>query len=635
MEHCEKGPILEPWLCRACEFSNRSNAQFCGRCGRPVDIVCAQCSKDNPGGHQYCDACGAPLFGEPPQGTSGLSLIGRIGLRLPNPRRNAPRQGLDWFTPPPNWQWSRQFLSEWILRNRWELIAVVLLTTVAAFLRVYRLEEIPAGFHGDEAWTGIEGLRILKEGWIGPYSTSALGQATGPFYLTALLIWLLDASKTTVRLSMGLFGIATIPAAHLLLRLGFGRWVALFGTTALTVSYWHLHFSRLGFGVVALAFASTAAAAALLWAMRTYDSGRPEARGKNVWSWLAAGALLGMVPYTYFAFPTFLAAVAVVLLVFFLLQRDLLWRKLLRLSLLALGMAFSAAPVLLFAFRSPSVYFGRMNQKSLWDYYEFTEADGFVERFGFVIERAWDSFWLLLRNPRMDGVDGIGGVGALDVGVAVFAYFGLAASIRKWRSPPHLFAMLVVLAALSGLVLTDPSAGSMRRSITAIPWVFGLAGIGAVTIVRLAYRTLGDWGRTAALGAAALVLLWSGLWNLSYYFIELPRTSTFQWTFPTGYFEALEAVNSFDDPGTIYYYSGQRRFRYETIQFLYPNNRGIDRSREFGTFDLEKLDPGPVTYLLEGQYMGEIDRIMEMYPGGELIVDDRTQPLYVVYHLAG
>ena len=634
-EQFEKGPNLEPWLCRACEYSNRSNAQFCGRCGRPVDIVCAQCSKDNPGGHQYCDACGAPLFGEPPQGTSGLSLIGRIGLRLANPRRKAPRQGLDWFTPPPNWQWSRQFLSEWILRNRWELIAVVLLTTVAAFLRVYRLEEIPAGFHGDEAWTGIEGLRILKEGWIGPYSTSALGQATGPFYLTALLIWLLDASKTTVRLSMGLFGIATIPAAHLLLRLGFGRWVALFGTTALTVSYWHLHFSRLGFGVVALAFASTAAAAALLWAMRTYDSGRPEARGKNVWSWLGAGALLGMVPYTYFAFPTFFAAVAVVLLVFFFLQRYTPRRKLLPLFHLAMGFVLSAAPVILFAFRSPSLYFGRMNQKSVWSYYELTEADGFIEKLGFLIERAWDSFWLLLRNPRMDGVDGIGGVGALDVGVAVLAYFGLAASIRKWRSPPHLFAMVVVLAALSGLVLTDPSAGSMRRSITAIPWVFGLAGIGAVTIVRLAYRTLGDWGRTAALGAAALVLLWSGLWNLSYYFIELPRTSTFQWTFPTGYFEALEAVNSFDDPGMIYYYSGQRRFGYETIQFLYPNNRGIDRSREFGTFDLGKLDPGPVTYLLEGQYMGEIDRIMEMYPGGELIVDDRTQPLYVVYHLAG
>ena len=192
----------------------------------------------------------ARLFTESPPKVLGRSQLNWPPRTAPSESsKNCAAPGTELVHAPPNWQWSRQFLREWILRNRWELIAVVVLTAVAAFLRVYRLEEIPAGFHGDEAWTGIEGLRILKEGWIGPYTTSALGQATGPFYLTALLIWLLDASKTTVRLSMGLFGIATIPAAHLLLRLGFGRWVALFGTTALTVSYWHLHFSRLGFGV--------------------------------------------------------------------------------------------------------------------------------------------------------------------------------------------------------------------------------------------------------------------------------------------------------------------------------------------------------------------------------------------------
>ncbi len=633
--HGEKAPILEPWLCRACEYVNRSDAQFCGRCGRPVDTVCTQCRTDNPGGHQYCDACGAPLYEKPSPDTSTPGFVGRLGTRIPDPRKTVPRQGLVWLTTHPNWQWSRQFLKEWTLRNRWELLALLLLTAVAAFLRVYRLEEIPAGFHGDEAWTGIEGLRILQEGWIGPYTTSAMGQATGPFYLTALIIWLLDVSRFSVRLSMGLFGIATIPAAYLLLRLGFGRWVALFGATALTFSYWHLHFSRLGFGVVPLAFASTAAAAALLWAMRTYDTLPPGERHNSLWSWLAAGALLGLVPYTYFAFPTFMAAVAAVLIIYFLFQRDPLRRKLLPLSFLATGMAVSAAPVIHFALRRPSLYFGRLNGKSVWDYWEFTEADGFSEKLDFILGRVWDSFWLLMRNPRMDGVDGIGGVGALDVGIAVLAYFGFAASVRNWRNPPHLFAMLVVLSAFSGLVLTDPSAGSMRRSIAAIPWVFGLAGFGAVTIVRLATRMNGDWGRTIAVGAVGVVLVWSGIWNLNYYFVELPQSSTFQFTFPNYYLEALDAANAFDDPGTIYYYSSRRTFSFETIRFLYSENRGIDRSHEFGAFDLEKRHPGPVTYLLEGQYMQEIDTIMEMYPGGQLIIDSRDQPLYILYHLTG
>ncbi|MYC22776.1 MAG: hypothetical protein F4X62_15005 [Caldilineaceae bacterium SB0662_bin_25] len=626
---------MESWLCHGCDFFNRSSAAYCGRCGRPADVVCAQCGRGNPGGHEFCDGCGGKIYGGDSAGEQGIGIGDQLQQLLASVRRKVLRRGLVWETGPHSWRWSPGLIRAWAGQNRWELTAVVLLTVAAAFLRVFRLEDIPAGFHGDEAVTGIEGLRILQEGWIGPYTTSALGQLTGPFYLTALMIWLLDASKFAVRLSMGLFGIATVPAAYYLLRVGFGRWIALFGTSALTVSYWHLHFSRLGFGVVPLAFASTAAAGALVWAMKSYDAGRPGERRRNLWSWFAAGVLLGLIPYTYFAFPTFLAAMAASVTHFIVLQRESFRRKVLPVSLLVLGAALSAAPVLQFAAGSPGAYFGRMNQKSVWDYHEYVDADGIAERAGFIAERVWEALSLLLRNPRVDGVDGIGGVGALDLGMALLAYFGLFISLRKWRSPPHFMAVLVVLGALSGLVLTDPSAGSMRRSITAIPWVFGLAGVGAGAIVQLGNRYLGQWGRSAAVGASVLVLLVSVVWNLSFYFIRLPNTSTFKWTFATYYFESLEAAHSFEDPGTIYYFSGQRRFGYETIRFLYPKSHGIDRSREFGMFDLEKLDPGPVTYLLEGPYVNEIDRIMEMYPGGELIVDEGPEPLYVIYHLKG
>ena len=530
-----------------------------------------------------------------------------------------------WLTPPPNWQWSRQYLKEWTLRNRWELIAVLLLTAVAAFLRVYRLEEIPAGFHGDEAWTGIEGLRILKEGWIGPYTTSAMGQATGPFYLTALVIWLLDVSRFSVRLSMGLFGIATIPAAHLLLRLGFGRWVALFGASALTVSYWHLHFSRLGFGLISLAFAGTVAATALLWAMRS----------KWRWPWLLAGACLGLMPYTYFAYPFFIAAEAAVLATYLLLHKESLRAKLTSLALFASGSLIVAWPVISLILDSPDKYFVRMLGGSVGNYQEFSEADGILGNAEFLAQRAWYALRFLFTNTRHDGVDGSGGKGALDLATAALAYLGLFVAIKRWRSPPHLFAALALFFALLTLVVTEPASGAMRRTIVAIPWVFGLAGIGAVFIADTLRRHAAQWGPAVATAGAAAVLLVGGFWNLQYYFVELPQSPTFQRTFPQYYLEALDAANAFDDPGTIYYYSGQRTFSYETIRFLYSQNRGIDRSHEFGAFDLEKLDPGPVTYLLEGRYMQQIDTIMQMYPGGELIVDDSNQPLYILYHLAG
>jgi hypothetical protein len=40
-----------------------------------------------------------------------------------------------------------------------------------------------------------------------------------------------------------------------------------------------------------------------------------------------------------------------------------------------------------------------------------------------------------------------------------------------------------------------------------------------------------------------------------------------------------------------------------------------------------------VTYLLVGDYAMEIDRLRELHPGGETIVDDEPQPRFIVYHL--
>jgi len=622
----------EPRLCHACEYVNRSSAAFCGRCGRPIDAVCPQCGTENPGGHLFCDACGASLHAgtnfasggsrarELSPETRGQGLFGRLRHRIGNARALLPGGGVVWHTPHPSWKWSRVFLRDWTHRNRWELIAVILLTAIAAFLRTYRLEEIPAGFHGDEAWVGIEGLRILREGWIGPYTPSALGQPTGPFYLTALLFWLFDASRFTVRLTMALFGIATVPATYLLMRLAFGRWIALFSTTALTVSYWHLHFSRLGYGLISLAFVATVTAASLLWAMRQRSRG----------SWLAAGACLGLVPYTYFAFPSLIATVGVVLAAYFWLERASIRNRAILLTWFAVGALIVASPVLRLAIESPGIYFGRILNVSADGYQEFLRAEGGARFLG---KRVWEALTLFLTNPRHDGIDGTGGPGVLDLGTAILAYLGLAASIRKWRSPPHLFAVVALLFALLSIVFTDPSSGTMRRTIIAVPWVFGLAGIGAVAIADFVRRHQGASWRPVSAACLAIVLLMGGIWNLNYYFVDLPASPTFRWTFSTKYFEALDAAHSFDDPGTIYYFSDQKSFGYETIRFLYPDSRGVDRSQEFGEFDLEKLDPGPVTYLLEGPYMEEIDKIREMYPGGEVIVDKGPHPLYIVYHL--
>ena len=646
--------IACPW----CEYMNRSAAKFCGNCSRPLSFnrSCTQCDANNPAHHRFCEACGAPLLEDASQAPVGQSAVetyserrvtemhkvspvpvgqpavetASLGAEIADVRETprapkSPRKprllGLKWDTPAPSWQWSWAYLRSWAVRNRWELLAVVLLTIAAAVLRIYGLDDILPGVHQDEGDFGLEALRVLEEGWIGVYTMASHGYPTGPVYFVALMIWLLDASIYTVRLSMALIGIVTVPAAYLLFRLGFGHWVALFATSGLMWSYWHVHLSRIAFPMVSLSFVISLAATALLWAMRS-GSG---------WSWLVAGALLGVIPYTYLSYQVFVVVVAGILVTYVFLQRDRLRHSLVSVGILAIGMLLVAAPMILFILDSPDVYFNRMRSASLFSVPEFTDAEGFRAKADFVVGRAWDALTLLLRNPRLDVSDGLGGQGAMDVGIAVLAYIGLAVSVARWRSPPYLLAALAVLGALSTVMLTE-AQGIMRRSVIAIPWVFGLAGIGAVGIVSLTGRMLGKKGQIAAVGGLVVILLLGGAWNLQYYFGEMTQSSHVKWVFPTHHIDGLEAVHSFEDPGTIYFYSSGMFYENDTIRFLYPDTPGINRSREFGTFGLERLDAGPVTYVLTGSdYIGEIDRLKELHPGGETIIDAESR--FIVYHL--
>ena len=314
-----------PW----CSYENQPRARFCGNCGRALglDAVCASYSTANPVGHRFCDACGAELAASP-ESTPAVDMpverprssAASAPAAAPAPTRRLPsvgwpklaKPGLVWDQPAPQWRWSWSHIAAWAGRNRFELAAVALLTILAGIIRIYRVTELPVGLHGDEALTGIDALRIIEEGWIGPYVGSALGQPTGPLHFTALVFELSDPTTFTLHLSMALLGIATIPATYLLMRIGFGRWVALFAAAALTFSYWHVFFSRSAFMLISMPLMTTIAAAAILIALRS----------QTRWAWLIAGIVLGLGVYSYNGYVMFLAVAAVFLVLVLVLGRE-------------------------------------------------------------------------------------------------------------------------------------------------------------------------------------------------------------------------------------------------------------------------------------------------------------------------
>lgn len=132
------------------------------------------------------------------------------------------------------------------------LLAIIIF---AAFLRLYRLGEIPVGLHRDEAFLGYNAYSILKTGrditgaWYPIHLRSFLYSPAGYSYASIPFIAMLDLSAFSVRLASAFSGTLTIFVTFLLLLTLFRddkyrHILALAGSFLLAISPWHINLSR-------------------------------------------------------------------------------------------------------------------------------------------------------------------------------------------------------------------------------------------------------------------------------------------------------------------------------------------------------------------------------------------------------
>ena len=97
-------------------------------------------------------------------------------------------------------------------------------------------------------------------------------------------------------------GVATVPALYLFVRSFFGWRPALLAAAFLTVSYWHIHYSRTAFTLIAAPLAECVALYLLAIGVRT-------GRG---WAFAASGLVAGIGVYTYRGYLFFALLLALV-----------------------------------------------------------------------------------------------------------------------------------------------------------------------------------------------------------------------------------------------------------------------------------------------------------------------------------
>lgn len=506
----------------------------------------------------------------------------------------------------------------WILRS--EVWLFGLIVAAAAAVRFWRLAEIPDGLHGDEAWTGLDARRILREGWIGPYVPSALGQPTGLLYVVAgMFLWLPD-DVWTIRAVIAVTGTLGIAFTYLTAREYEGPVFAGFAAALLAGMLWHMHGSRMG--MMFVSYPTMLMAGLWVQAMAL--------RRRSVAASLAAGFVAGLGLYGYNAYPTALPLYAIPFVWFWFTatqpgQRRRWW---LCLGAFAIAAAVAAAPMIRFAARDPDSFFRHHRQVSVFASPGWNESD-WPARAEIIATRA--RFWLegMFLTGRFDSGDGFGagGIPLVDPITAFFAAIGLTVAVVRWRRPLSLLTLAALPIISSGALLTF-GPGPFRRTIGLAPFV-ALAAAAALRELCRGGRWLATYTRSTAPLAAAWVLALAAVFgavaiDVRTYFGGFAEHAQVRWVFARELRQASEFLAGVPRETRVYFFSERWSCNYETRRYLAPDIDCVDRSQRFGTtssrsglVDFSTPSGKPALLLLMGEYLRQFDNLVQRHPEAE------------------
>ena len=483
-----------------------------------------------------------------------------------------------------------------------EYFLFILIFLLAGFLRLYQINSIPPGLHGDEAQSGIEALRILQGAPYTPYSSEVYGQTTFYFYLVAGLFKIFGPLPITIRLTSALLGIVTIPLFYLFIRYFLGKEVALFSTFFLSISRWHIHLSRLGLMSITTTLFQAGTFLFFLKGIKT----------KKMSDFLLAGIFLtlGLNSYMAFRFVPFILFALVIFSAF--VNRGFLKKNLLGLLLFSTTAFILSLPLLTYAFTSWNIFMGRIQSIYVFNNHPlgelppiiFENLKGVILMFNFR-----GSTWPHKNLPGAPMLDLISGIAFL---------IGLILAIRHVKKHIYFLLLINLFVMLSLSIFSEPiypAAGDPIRSSGVIISVLLFAGVGAYWL----------WERLKRFHFAIFPFLLLALClNFKAYFVDFAQHPAVWHDFHFVPVEVARVAESSPN-AHLYLLSDWFYSDYLSIRFLSPDFSGEDFFYQLGKYSpkdellplKENLDKDSLFIALPfyNEYLG---RLKEIYPEGEI-----------------
>jgi hypothetical protein len=374
----------------------------------------------------------------------------------------------------------------------WLLLAVVL--AVAAFLRLYKVESLPAGPYYDEAANGILASEIASGVSRPLFIPSYTGKEVLFFYVAAAMMKITGATLLGLRLASVLLGVAGVAVAYVMALTFFDadeiddsarltrRATALLTATLAATSFWHINMSRYGFRAMSQPLTQ---ALMLLFLWRGLRNGRR----LDV---VVGGLFCGMTAYTYLASRAVPLALLPLLLGMLLVDRERQRQRAVQAALFVLSALVIFAPLGVYFLQHPQAFSVRMSQVSVLD----PSVSG-SDLCRTVAQSAWRA--LLMFTARGDPLwrFGVPGKPVFPILIAILFYLGLLVSLvkilRSQDGPVRvlhlsLLLWLPIMLVPSILGANREEVPSSLRAIGVMPVLYLFPAQGLATMLALVRR---------------------------------------------------------------------------------------------------------------------------------------------------
>lgn len=494
----------------------------------------------------------------------------------------------------------------WIKANRFEMLALLLITLLAAALRFYRLGEIPRVINGDEGMIGMVAQSTISGNLSNPF---ALYQNMGGLYLQALnlSITLFHPSAFSLRLPSAIGGVLSILISYVLGRKIFGKRVGLPAAALIAMSHTHLNFSRTLTGYIQETWLIPLEMLLLLNGLENRRS----------WQTALSGMLLAVHFSYYLTAPPMVAILLGYLIFCFLFHRQWFRSVLPQVGAFWGGLIIMLLPALYRFLQTPAELLARLTLEGTFQsgWLANTAAQTGQSAVQILLGRIAHAFLALIYYPSLDFYGSMAPM--LSMITSVLFFIGLVFALVKIKTRPSMFLLTVLFGFIVfiGVFAIPPNADSYRV-VVILPLAMILAALGIDSLFHL-FDLNWEKSRVRYLSVSAIVLVLLFFTNMQIYFGDFAGRCQFGGDQPSRFASYLGSyLRTFDPSTNVNLLSDDQYFygSHPSVDFLsgsHPMNNIYDpvNTLSFPSNDLIIAPPSRIA---------ELKAWVDTHPGGKV-----------------